>query len=148
MPAPLAPGKRAAILEDIRAGHPRNQIARDHGVSGSTVTKLAKTLSDEPFDRSQTKKATEAAQVDHAAVLAKLAARSAAVAGNILASFEAMDLDAWSKVSPHTRAIALGVCADKARELAPDAGEAEIEAARSLIGAVFEDIVARRGEQA
>jgi hypothetical protein len=142
----MAPSKRDAILEDIRAGKSCGQTARDHDVARSTVSKLAKDngLS---FERSQTKKATEAAQVDHAAVLAKLAARSAGVAGNILASFEAMSADDWADVSPHTRAIALGICADKARELAPDTDEAQVEAARSLIGAVFDDIVARRGEQ-
>jgi transposase-like protein len=147
MPARMAPQKRAAIEQDLRDGISARQTARKHGVSQSTVSRIAAAAAIS-LDRSQTKKATEAAQIDHAAVLAKLAARSASVAGDILASFEAMDLDAWGKVSPHTRAIALGICADKARELAPDSDEAQIEAARSLIGTVFEDIMARRGERA
>jgi transposase-like protein len=147
MPAPLAPGKRAAILEDIEAGQSCRATARKHGVAQSTVSKLAKDHG-LGFERSQTKKATEAAQIDHAAVLAKLAARHAAVAGNILASFEAMELEDWGRVSPHTRAVALGICSDKARELAPDNDEAQVEAARSLLNVVFEDIMVRHGEPA
>jgi hypothetical protein len=147
MPAPLAPGKRAAILEDLRAGMSCRQAARTHKVSQGTVSKLAKDHGLN-FERSQTKKATEAARIDHAAVLAKLAARHASVAGDILASFEAMELEDWGRVSPHTRAIALGICSDKARELAPDNDEAQVEAARSLLNVVFEDIVARHGEPA
>ena len=149
MPPRMAPDKRAAILAAIRAGGPRNQIARDHSVSSSTVTRIAREngLTD-AFDRSQTKKATEAKLVDHQAALAALASRFASVAGNILASYEAMTAEDWAEVSPHTRAIALGICADKARELAPDGGEAQVEAARSLLNVVFEDIVARHGESA
>lgn len=62
MPRPLPDRKRAAILADIEAGQKsRNQIARDHGVSVSTVTKLAPPGS---FDRSLTKRATEAKVAD------------------------------------------------------------------------------------
>lgn len=62
MPRPLPPKKRAAIIADIEAGQKsRNQIARDHGVSVSSVTKLAPPGS---FDRSKTKHATEAAVID------------------------------------------------------------------------------------
>jgi len=69
MPKPLDQAKREAIEHDIRAGHSRNAIARDHGVSGSTVTKIAKTLealegATPAFDRSATKRATEARAVD------------------------------------------------------------------------------------
>lgn len=74
MPPPLDPAKRQAILNDIKAGHSRNRIARDHGVSGSTVSKLANTegLS---FDRSQTKNATEAKKADNAALRAATSRR-------------------------------------------------------------------------
>lgn len=147
MPASLAPGKRAAILQDIEAGKSCGQTARDHHVARSTVHKLAKD-NGLGFERSQTKKATEAAQVDHAAVLAKLAARHAAVAGTILASFEAMSAADWGDVSPHTRAVTLGICSDKARELAPADDEAQTEAAKSLLSAVFDDIVARHADGA
>ncbi|MBA9003678.1 hypothetical protein [Thermomonospora cellulosilytica] len=81
MPAPLPDDVRAAILADIKAGtKSRNQIARDHGVSPSTVTRLAQTDGlDEAFDRSQTEKATtarvadsKAGRVDHTADLLDL----------------------------------------------------------------------------
>jgi hypothetical protein len=58
VPAPLPDRLRRAILADIGAGQKsRNQIARDHKVSVSSVTKLAPAGS---FDRSKTKRATEA----------------------------------------------------------------------------------------
>jgi DNA-binding MurR/RpiR family transcriptional regulator len=43
MPAPLDPKIRAAILADIQGENPqRNEIARKHHVSPSTVTKIAR----------------------------------------------------------------------------------------------------------
>lgn len=58
--------KRAAIEADIRAGQKsRNQIARDHDVSVGSVTNIAKGLGlTTAFDRSATKNATKAAQLD------------------------------------------------------------------------------------
>lgn len=69
MPPRMAPGLRAAILEDLRAGKTRNRIARDRGVSPSSVTKIAgeEGIS---FDRSLTKSATEAAVADARALRA------------------------------------------------------------------------------
>lgn len=78
MPPPLDPAKREAIADAIRAGGTRNAIARDHDVSPSTVTGIAKTLeADEPgvvaFDRSATKTATAARSTDLAGRKAHLA---------------------------------------------------------------------------
>lgn len=68
MPKPLSDTLRTAIAADIKAGKPRNQIARDHGVSGSSVTKIAKAEHlDGAFDRAQTNKATRARADDNAA---------------------------------------------------------------------------------
>lgn len=70
MPRPLNPKKRAAIEQDIRDGQPRNQIARDHHVAASTVGRIAHQMEtrgdlDTPaFDRSGTKKASEAKEAD------------------------------------------------------------------------------------
>lgn len=74
MPAPLDPAKRAAIAEAIRdGGKGRNEIARDHGVSASTVGKIAEAEGiDGAFDRAQTKRATEARNADVAARRAEL----------------------------------------------------------------------------
>jgi transposase-like protein len=74
MPKPLDDTKRAAILADIKAGSKsRNQIARDHGVSPSTVTGVAKAEGiTGAFDRSQTKEATQAREADCKALRAEL----------------------------------------------------------------------------
>ena len=68
MPPPLDPAKRAAIIADIKASGKRNEIARKHGVSVSTVSKIAKDegLTD-AFDRTQTENATRAKQIDNKA---------------------------------------------------------------------------------
>jgi transposase-like protein len=70
VPPRIPDDKRAAILADVRAGHKgRNQVARDHGVALSTVTKLAKEAGvTDAFDRAQTKNATAAAIVDNKAM--------------------------------------------------------------------------------
>jgi transposase-like protein len=66
MPAPLDPDKRAAILADIQAENPqRNEIARRHSVSPSTVTKIAREEKlGGAFDRSQTQQAARARKFD------------------------------------------------------------------------------------
>lgn len=82
MPRPLPDRKRAAILADIEAGQKsRNQIARDHGVSVSTVTKLAPPGS---FDRSQTKNATAAAVADNRRIRAQISRRLLTKANELL----------------------------------------------------------------
>lgn len=66
MSKPLPPKKRDEILADIQAGEKgRNEIARDHGVSTSTVTGIAKDAGiTDAFDRTATEKATRAREVD------------------------------------------------------------------------------------
>jgi len=133
MPLPLPKAKREAILADVRArsGQSARQIGKTHDVSDAAVRRLAKEAGiEDAWSRDKTKKATEANAVDHQAKLAILASRSVKTASAILDSFEAEDHD-WGRVSPHTRAIAFGILADKARELAaPDEG---VEAAKSLL---------------
>lgn len=86
MPAPLSSRKRAAILADIQAGQKsRNQIARDHKVSVSSVTKLAPPGS---FDRSQTKRATEALVVDAKARRAEIGRKFLEKADRLLDQME------------------------------------------------------------
>jgi hypothetical protein len=85
MPKALAPDKRERILADIRAGgKSRNQIARDHQVSVGSVTNLSRTVSDHAFDRSATKKATEAAVADSAALRAATSRRFLVKANELL----------------------------------------------------------------
>jgi transposase-like protein len=67
VPRPLPPDKRAAIVRDITTGgKSAGRIARDHGVAQSTVSRIAK-QDGLDFDRSQTKRATEAAVADNKA---------------------------------------------------------------------------------
>lgn len=91
MPKALDTAAREAIADDIRAGKPRNQIARDHHVSGSTVTKIAKDLglAATAFDRSQTQNATRAKRFDAALARAELIERLYGVAGRFLDRVEA-----------------------------------------------------------
>jgi hypothetical protein len=142
VPAPLSDRKRNAILADIEAGQKsRNQIARDHKVSVSSVTKLAPANA---FDRSQTKKATAAKQVDHKARLVVIAGRTASVAEDVLTSFEDMTTEDWRKVSPYSRGLIVGIMADKSRELAPD--DSAAEEISSLLGGLLGQLKTKHGD--
>lgn len=72
-PRPVDDEKRAEVKRLHGAGLGRNQIARELGISGSTVTKIAKGF-DPPleFDRSATVLALAAVRIDHAAERATL----------------------------------------------------------------------------
>lgn len=90
MPAPLDPAKRDAILADIRDGRlSRNAVAKKHGVSGATVTKIANAEGlTAAFDRTQTKRAT-------ASKLADLASKRAALAELLMDDAFAVRDRAW-----------------------------------------------------
>jgi transposase-like protein len=77
VPPRIPDDKRAAIVADIRAGAKgRNQIARDHGVALSTVTKIAQDSgSTTAFDRTQMENATRAAAIDSKALRVQTARR-------------------------------------------------------------------------
>ncbi len=68
---PLTDAERDAIAADIAAGMARNEIARKHGRSAGTVTKIAQDRG-LTFDRSAVKSACEAKQADNRARLASL----------------------------------------------------------------------------
>jgi len=112
VPRPLDPDKRAAILDDIRAGKARNVIARDHGVSPSTVSKVAHE-NGHTFDRSQTKDATAAAVADHASRRAALAERLIALAECSMDQAVAV----LAEASARDAAVVLGIAVDKHRAL-------------------------------
>lgn len=79
MPKPLNPEKRAAIADTIRetAGtRSTGSIAKEHGVSRTTVHRIAKEAGlEDAWERSQTEKATRARVVDLAAGRAALQER-------------------------------------------------------------------------
>jgi transposase-like protein len=77
MPKPIAPELREAIVASIKnaqaTGKSAGQIAREHGVARSTVTKIADQAGlSAAFERTQTAKAARAKQVDNAAKRARL----------------------------------------------------------------------------
>lgn len=146
MPPRIPDHKRAAILADIRAGKPRNHIAREHDVALGTVTNIARENGvKDAFDRSATKKATEAKVIDHRARLADLASQSARIAKNIGDSLEVFTPEDWADVSPYTRGLVFGIASDKAKDLASDDRDAEQVA--SALGKFFDGIVDRNGDE-
>lgn len=166
MPQRLSDAIRAAVLTDIRAarqdGRSAGQIARDHGVARSTVTKIAKDEGiTDAFERAQVLKAARAKQADNAAVRAELISRYYAIAGRLLDRVE----------SPHTVAIgtaagvelvtvklpplrdaqagmsASAIAVDKALRLEDRNGDGRVDAARSLLGSLFENLQRAHGDR-
>lgn len=76
MPPRIPDDKRAAILEDIRAGElSARAIGRKHGVAQSSVSLIAQqNREDTAFDRTKTERATRAKQADNRSRRAQLAA--------------------------------------------------------------------------
>jgi hypothetical protein len=137
----LPEDKRQAILNAIRAGagqRARADIAREFEVSPTMVGNIAADAGlTEAFVRTQTKKATEAKQIDLSARLIQQASRNAGVAEQILESFENMALDDWLRVSPHSRGIVLGILQDKAVALSPPDDDGR-EDRKSALADLFE----------
>ena len=162
MPKPLNPDIRAAILHDIQAGtKPRNQIARDHGVSGSTVTNIAhQEHITSAFDRSQTVKATQSKQADNAALRTELIAEYYAVARRLLARVEAPHtvalmgpggaelvttrLPSLRDAQAGMAASAIGI--DKALRLEDRQGDGKVDTAKSLLGGLFATLQRAHGD--
>ena len=85
MPPPLPEDVRAAVEAAVRAGGKRNEVAREHGVSPSTVTKIAKDAGiTGAFDRSQTKRATASRTADLAEQRSRLSTTSLDLAEHML----------------------------------------------------------------
>lgn len=74
---------RERVREAIRAGDPRNTIARAFGLSGSTVSSIAKRAG-LSFDRSAVAAATKARSVDLAAGRTRLAEKMLAASEDML----------------------------------------------------------------
>ena len=163
MPRPIDAALRARIIADIKAGKMnRNEIARTHGVSGSTVTKIAK---DEriafAFDRSKTQNATRARQFDAAAARARMiedlyadaqrfrgrawSQYTQVVSGPLGAEFVTTRLPPLR--DQQAAYTSLAICMDKAGRLEDRNGDGRIDAARSLLGALFDGLKAEHGDR-
>lgn len=167
MPAPLAPAKRERILADLRDGMPRNEAARKHHVSPSTVSSIARTA--EPpiaFDRTATKSATEARQADTRDLRSQTSLRFLRVANDLLDrlgqphvafSFGGKD-NAYNEhefdrpPSEAVKAIVTAAAIAFDKHLAQDKHDsddsAEADAAKSLLASVLADMTARHGDGA
>lgn len=71
---PVDQATRARVRELAADGWGRNRIAREVGLSGSTVSGIIRDAPDVSFDRTATAEATEAARVDAASRRAELSA--------------------------------------------------------------------------
>lgn len=151
MPKPLDPTIREQIEQAIRAGGHRNAIAREYGVAGSTVGKIARNIEPDlghpAFDRAQTKRATAALQADQAAERARLrdlllgdAHRLRAQLWNpaVFHSFGgkdhthiALELDQPTFEQQKAIMTSVGICVDKIVRL--DSTDAGVEQAAGLI---------------
>lgn len=169
MPKPLDPEKREQIEAAIRQGKTRNQIARDHGVSGSTVSKIGKEIEaqdgSEPFERSQTKRATVRRAEDLAARRVELAhllmddafrlrerqwelqsvVQVVAVKGGGAAT-EVVQVPSTSN-DHRNYMTALGIAVDKVRVLTEGSDSAEKEAA-NLIKSLVDEARERKASRA
>lgn len=152
MPKRLPDAKRAAIAKDIKAGGKRNEIARKHSVSASTVTGIAREASlGSAFDRSMTVTATRAREADCKAMRVQLKA-------DLLADAQRLRRRAWSKYKiavpgpegaeivtldlpplPDVRAAyaAIGTCTDKSLRLEQHDSDGNADHAKSMLGRLF-----------
>ncbi|MEU3162914.1 hypothetical protein [Streptosporangium sp. NPDC006930] len=160
MPAPLSDEKRAAILDAIKAGGKRNEIARAHGVGAGTVTKIAQEAGI-AFDRSVTKNATEAKKADNAALRASTSRRLLVKANEFLDQMDAehvafnfggKDNTYNEKRLPRPPVsdlrnlmTAAAVAIDKHLVIEKHDSGTGAEQAASLLGAMFADMQERHG---
>jgi transposase-like protein len=150
----LTPAERQRIIEAIKAGQPRNEIARETGRAPATVTLIAQEegLS---FDRADTKAATEARVTDIRARLAALAdglvadaerLRGQLFAPHVAFAFGGKDNEYNEHEIPEPTArdkqaimTSIGIAVDKARQIT--AAEAPGgEEARSLVRDLLDGI--------
>jgi len=79
----ISEDQKAEVLALHAAGHARNEIARRIGISAGSVTNICRDAG-LTFDRSETKQATEARQVDLAAGRIRLAEKMLAASEDML----------------------------------------------------------------
>lgn len=155
---PITDHDRKRVRELHTQGLTRNAIARTIGRSMATVTKIATELGLN-FDRTQTRKATEARQADLAALRAESAIKLHQTADRLLDqifapakvyNFGGKDntyAEEWHDEPPPAdkRALmgAAGMAYDRSLKLAPTKDNADIEAARSMLTTLGQAITQR-----
>lgn len=145
--------ERQAIADDIRAGLPRNEIARRHGRSEGSVSNIAAEHG-LTFDRSAVENATRARTTD-------MAARRAALAEDLLDDAAKLRERAWSDYEYYERSpdgpvrvrldlpplgearnayTAIGIAVDKHLVLVKHDTGTGADQARSMLGALAEGL--------
>jgi|GEM_PF-5238376 len=103
--APITPKQRDRIVQLASQGMSRNAIARETGLSGTTVKKYANAAGYN-FDRSKTKKATEAAAIDNAATREAIVAK---ILAKLDAAVDAIDISDISQGPQATERVLRGL---------------------------------------
>lgn len=162
MPKPLAPDRRAAILDAIRAGGTCRGIARKHNVSPDTVRRIAADAGiEQPFARTNTENATRAKQADNRAKRAALASRLLAKANELLDqmdqpitvwnfggkdnTFNSVVVDRPPISDQRNLMTAAAVAIDKHIVIDRHDSGAGAEQAASLLGSLFQTLQERHG---
>jgi len=163
MPPRIPDETREAILADIRGGGTCRGIAEHHGVSPSTVTKLAKDAGiANAFERAQTKNATEARLADNRARRAELSSRLLKKAGQLLDqmdrphrvfnfggkdnTFEERVLDVPPTGDLRNLMVTAATAIDKHVVLEKVDADSGTDTAGSLLGALLDDLIERHGD--
>lgn len=152
---PLDDTQRERILALARSGESRNAVAREVGVSTSTVSRVARTAS-LTFDRRRTEAATRARQVDLRAERAELEADLLGDAARMrrqlwqphtLTEFSAKDREFYDhrlpEPPPHDKlalAKATGVLVDRSVKLALVDDDNGVEDARGMLTRLSEEL--------
>lgn len=155
MPAPLAPEVRAAIITDIGSGMTRNQIARKHHVSPSSVGRIAEQegIAD-AWDRTHALKGARAKAADNKA-------RRARLQSDLLGDAQKLRKRAWSRypvivggpegaekvwldlpplLDVRAAYTSIGIIVDKDAAIERNAGDSGSAQARSMLGQLFEGL--------
>lgn len=132
----LSESERQRIAEALRAGKPRNQVARESGRGLGTVTAIAQ-AEGIALDRSATKKATDARVADVRSRLSELMGGLAEDAHRFRGELFSAGTSPQGKLALMT---CIGIAVDKTRALLGDVDEKE---GLSAVDNWLEDLIRR-----
>lgn len=137
MPAELPHHQRQQVIELHVRGQTRNGIARTLNISQGAVTRICEQAG-LTFDRSQTRKATEARAADDRQQRGFLASETLFAATRVQAALLAK-VNA-GEGSVRDLAIAFGVLLDKHQQLVAQDSDQGVEEAKSMLGDLYESL--------
>lgn len=140
--ARISDQQREQVIQLHGEGKKRNEIARETGISPGSVTNICKAAG-LTFDRSMTKKATEARQIDMAELRSELTTSTLRVADKLRARIEKAIDDNELDMTPKDAATVFGIFADKhalLTKLTPEAeGNSSVDAWLKSLGVTSAD---------